>query len=297
MCFWWVLKTQRIQWSMLCLLHPGNTDILKIHTIKHIKHFFKSCRGLFPFLFSLFFLPFPFLPSIPSFPLSLTFPFFAFLLFLFLFFLFLILFFLFFHTIPTSFPFLSFPFLSFPFLSFPSIFFSPFLFCLFLSFLPSLISIFLSLPFLFIHSFFFSFFSSFFLSFLASFSSLLWDGSDFVMCDMFGPLEALQRSNLVRLRQVLHIAALWMGISSLSGLCPLLPFSFGSAQLRGNMIKVVTWISLPSQTPSSLGLLARSRGLGRGEGSRKADKRCSKEEKTFKMMDEHTVCVWRCACM
>lgn len=40
------------------------------------------------------------------------------------------------------------------------------------------------------------------------------------MCDMFGPLEALQRSNLVRLRQVLHIAALWMGIFSLSWSLP-----------------------------------------------------------------------------
>jgi len=34
-----------------------------------------------------------------------------------------------------------------------------------------------------------------------------------------------------------------------------------------------------------------SGGLGRGEGSNRADKRFSKKGKTFKMMDEHAVCV------
>lgn len=60
------------------------------------------------------------------------------------------------------------------------------------------------------------------------------------MHDMFGALEALQFSNLVKLRQALHIAALWMGISFLSwSLLPLTCFPI-QLKLSGNMIKVVT---------------------------------------------------------
>jgi len=117
------------------------------------------------------------------------------------------------------------------------------------------------------------------------------------MHDLFGALEALQFGNLVKLRQTLHIAALWMGISFLSWSLPPLTCFLIQLKLSGNMIKVVTWIPLPSQPHSFLGLLAVSGGLGRGEGSNRADKRFSKKGKTFKMMDEHAVCVCTEVCV
>lgn len=63
MCFWWVLKTQRIQWSMLCLLHPGNIQVYLKYIQLSILNMLKEVAENFPFpysfcpSFSAFFLP------------------------------------------------------------------------------------------------------------------------------------------------------------------------------------------------------------------------------------------------